>query len=80
MLALVDGLQKEGPSRETARRLAKVGKGKAAKGRPKNYVFRYQPREKTFNLSLQFTKSQVPRDEVVRALQSIIEELMREDG
>jgi ParB family chromosome partitioning protein len=80
MLALLEGLQKEGASREAARRLAKAGKGKPAKGRPKNYVFRYQPREKTFNLALQFTKSQVPRDEIVRALQSIIEELMREDG
>jgi ParB family chromosome partitioning protein len=80
MMALLEGLEKEGASRDTARRLAKAGKGKAAKGRPRNYVFRYQPKEKSFNLSLQFTKAQVPRDEVVRALQSIIEELMREDG
>jgi ParB family chromosome partitioning protein len=80
MSALLDGLQKEGASRETARRLSKNGKAKKAKGRPKNYVFRYQPKEKTFNLSLQFSKSQVPRDEVVRALQSIIEELMRDDA
>ena len=49
-----------------ARRLAKAGKAKGAKGRPRNYVFRYQPREKSFNLSLQFRKAQVPREEVVR--------------
>jgi ParB family transcriptional regulator, chromosome partitioning protein len=80
MVSLLDGLQKEGASRDTARRLAKAGKAKGAKGRPRNYVFRYQPREKSFHLSLQFTKAQVAREEVVRALQSIIEELMREDA
>ena len=80
MIAFVHRLQKEGPTRQEARRLARQAKGKAApKGRPKNYVFRYQPREKTFSLSLQFRRSQVPREEVVRALQSIIEDLIRED-
>jgi hypothetical protein len=38
-------------------------------------VFRYQPREKGFTLSLQFKKSQVSRDEVIRALRGILAEL-----
>jgi ParB family chromosome partitioning protein len=79
MTALVEQLRKEGPTRREARRLAKQAKGTAVKGRPKNYVFRYKPKEKTFSLSLQFRRSQVAREEIVRALQSIIEDLMRED-
>ena len=79
MVAFLERLRKEGATREGARQLSREVKGKLAKGRPKAYVFRYQPKEKTFNLSLQFRKSQVDRDEVVRALQSIIEDLTRED-
>ena len=83
MIALVQRLQKDGggrATREDARKIAKQGKAKAAKGRPRHYVFRYQPREKSFALSLQFRKSDVPRDEIVRALQSIIEDLLREEA
>jgi ParB family chromosome partitioning protein len=79
MVSLIERLQKEGTTRQEARRIRKEASGRA-KGRPRAYVFRYQPREKTFNLSLQFKKSQVPREEIVRTLQSIIEDLMREDG
>jgi ParB family chromosome partitioning protein len=82
MIALVQRLQKDGGgrvTREDARKIAK-GKSKAAKGRPRHYVFRYQPREKSFALSLQFRKSDVPREEIVRALQSIIEDLLREEA
>jgi ParB family chromosome partitioning protein len=81
MIALVQRLQQDGhATRDAARRITKQARAKTAKGRPRNYVFRYQPREKTFALSLQFRKSDVPRDEVVRALQSIIEVLLHEDA
>jgi ParB family chromosome partitioning protein len=80
MVAFLERLRTEGgATREDARKLNRQAKGRAAKGRPKHYVFRFQPKEKSFNLSLQFRKSQVARDEIVRALQSIIEDLMRED-
>jgi ParB family chromosome partitioning protein len=78
MIALIERLQKEGTTRQTARRVAH--EAKKGKGRPRPYVFRYQPREKTFNLALQFRKSQVPRDEIIRALQSIIEQLTSEES
>jgi ParB family transcriptional regulator, chromosome partitioning protein len=77
MVALIERLQAEGTTREVARRVAK--KETPQRGRPRNYVFKYVPKEKSFSLALQFKKSQVPRDEIVRALQSIIEELTRED-
>lgn len=80
MIALVQRLQQDGrATREDARRIAKQSKAKTAKGRPRHYVFRYQPREKNFALALQFRKSDVRRDEIVRALQSIIEDLLREE-
>jgi ParB family transcriptional regulator, chromosome partitioning protein len=78
MVALVEGLQKSGATREAARRLAKESRPKPARGRPHNYVFRYQPKEKSFSLALQFRKSQVPRAEVIRVLQSILEQLTQE--
>jgi ParB family chromosome partitioning protein len=83
MIALVQRLKKDGggrATREDARKIAKQGKAKAAKGRPRHYVFRYQPREKSFALSLQFRKSDVPREEIVRALQSAIEDLLSEES
>ena len=52
-------------------------KPRAAKGRPRHYVFRYQPREKSFSLALQFKKSHADRDEIVRVLQAILADLTR---
>jgi ParB family chromosome partitioning protein len=77
MMGLIERLQKEGTTRQDARRIAKQGSAKPARGRPRNFVFRFQPREKTFSLALQFKRSQVPKDEVIRTLQSIIDELLR---
>jgi ParB family transcriptional regulator, chromosome partitioning protein len=77
MTTLVEQLQSEGAkSRQHARSLARHARGKG-RGRPRNYVFRFQPAEKTFSLALQFRKSHVPREEVVRALQAILDELTR---
>jgi len=76
MASLVERLQKEGPTRRAARAMARAEKPRA-KGRPRSFVFRFQPPEKTFNLSLQFRKGQVERDEIIRALRSILDELLR---
>jgi ParB family chromosome partitioning protein len=75
MLGLIERLQKEGTTRQDARRIARQGKVKPAKGRPRNFVFRFQPREKTFNLALQFKRAHVPKDEIIRALQAVIDDL-----
>lgn len=81
MAQMVARLQQEGGGREQARRIAKEAKPKSAgRGRPRHFVFRYQPREKTFNLSLEFRKADVPREDVIRALQGIIDELKKADG
>ena len=74
MVALVEHLTKGGAAatREEARKAAAA---KPRLGRPKAFVFQYRPAAKTFNLKLQFKKSDVDRSEVIAALESIISEL-----
>jgi ParB family chromosome partitioning protein len=79
MMALLERFQKEGVStREGAREVA-ASRKKSAVGRPKNFVFRYQPKEKGFRLALQFRRSEVDRGEIVRALRAIIAELSEDE-
>ena len=74
MVALVEHLTKGGAAatREEARKAAAV---KPRLGRPKAFVFQYRAPTKTFNLKLQFKKSDVDRTEVIAALESILTEL-----
>jgi ParB family transcriptional regulator, chromosome partitioning protein len=46
-------------------------------GRPKHYVFAYRPPTKAFNLKLSFSKSRATRDEVIDALEAIIQDLRK---
>ena len=77
MVALVEQLTREGQegpiTREQARKAVAHHPAKA--GRPKAFVFQYRPPAKTFNLKLQFKKSDVDRSEVIAALESILTEL-----
>ena len=74
MLALIDTLQREGATRAHARVVSRKTK-RPARGRPKNYVFRYQPRAKSFTLSLQFRKTEVSREELIVTLRAVLDEL-----
>jgi ParB family transcriptional regulator, chromosome partitioning protein len=78
MIALIERLQNEGTTRRDARRIAREEKKPTGRGRPRHFVFRYQPKEKSFNLSLQFRRSDVPKSEVIRTLERILEELRAE--
>lgn len=77
MIALIEQLTRDnqggGVTREQARRVT----AKPKPGRPKAFVFQYRPPAKTFNLRLQFKKSDVDRAEVIEALEGIIEELRK---
>jgi ParB family chromosome partitioning protein len=73
MVSLIERLQSEGTTRREARRI--VREGRKSRGRPRHYVFRYQPREKNFELKLQFRKSDVPREEIIAALEGLLREL-----
>jgi ParB family chromosome partitioning protein len=76
MHAFVERLRREGSTRSDARRIAQEAKSRpSAKGRPRHYAFHYQPRDKAFRLSIQFRKSQVSREEIVRALRTVLDDL-----
>jgi ParB family chromosome partitioning protein len=72
MVALIEKLSRDGGvTRETARKET----ARPKPGRPKAFVFSYKAPTKAFDLHLKFNKSRVERDEVIAALQGIIEEL-----
>jgi ParB family chromosome partitioning protein len=73
MLALVERITREGgTTRQELRRAATVA---PKPGRPRAFTFQYRPPTKAFNLQLKFKKSQVDRDEIISALEVILDEL-----
>lgn len=74
MIALLERLSQQGATRAEARRLARP-EAKAGRGRPRHYVFRFQPRDKGFSLALQFRTAEVERADVIRALEAILASL-----
>jgi ParB family transcriptional regulator, chromosome partitioning protein len=75
MAALVERIAREGgATREAVRKET----AKPKPGRPKAYVFSYRAPTKAFKLQLRFSKARVDRDEVISALEAIIEELRQQ--
>lgn len=74
MLALVQKIASQGGA---TRAEVRQDLSKPKTGRPKAYVFSYKPESKAFNLKLKFRKGNVPRQEVIDALEAILEELRR---
>ena len=74
MVALVEKLSREGGGTPTRAEIRKET-AKPKPGRPKAFVFQYKAPTKAFNLQLRFTKSRVERDEVIAALEAIIQDL-----
>lgn len=72
MTALIEKIASQGGA---TRQQLREATAKPKAGRPKNYVFAYRPPTKLFNLKLSFNKHKVERDEIITALQGIIEEL-----
>jgi len=74
MIAMLERMQREGkPTRHDARRIAR--ESKKTRGRPRNYTFRHQPRDKSFTLAMQFKRSVVERDDIVNALLQTLDDL-----
>jgi ParB family transcriptional regulator, chromosome partitioning protein len=73
MVALVERIARDEGS--TTREAVRRETAKPKPGRPKAFVFSYRAPAKTFKLQLRFAKSKVDRDEVIKALESIIDEL-----
>ncbi len=75
MHELIDRISGDGITREEARRF---GQEEGRTSRPRNFVFRFEPADESFRVRLTFGKAEVDRMELVRALQQIVEQLMRE--
>lgn len=72
MTALVERIASGGgATREQVRQA--TAKPKA--GRPRHFTFAYRPPTKQFNLKLSFAKAKVQKDEIISALEAIIEDL-----
>jgi ParB family chromosome partitioning protein len=78
MTALLDELQKAGTTRAEARRLSQPADSRRGRGRPRNFVYKFNPRGSQFSLALQFKKSQVAREEIIDALERILTALRTE--
>jgi len=76
MHRLVDKITGDGITREQARRFNKADS--RDERRPKRYVFRYAPEDDAFQFSLSFPRPDVQKAELVTALQSVLEKLIRE--
>ena len=73
MLALVEKITREGgTTRQELRRTVAVA---PRPGRPRAFTFQYRPPTKAFNLQLKFRKSQVEKNEIISALEAILQEL-----
>jgi ParB family chromosome partitioning protein len=72
MLALVEKLASQGAvTREQARKEAHKSKA----GRPKSFTFNFRPPSKQFNLRLSFNKRNASKDEIISALEAILDDL-----
>jgi ParB family chromosome partitioning protein len=72
MLALVERIASQGgATREQVRQQTR----KPAPGRPKQFTFNFKPPTKAFTLRLSFNKKSATREEIITALESILEEL-----
>jgi ParB family chromosome partitioning protein len=75
MIALVERISSQGG---TTREEVRKATAKPKPGRPKAFTFSYRPQHKAFSLKLSFRKGAAERDEVIAALQAIIEDLKQQ--
>jgi ParB family chromosome partitioning protein len=72
MIALIEKIASQGGA---TRQQVREATAKPKPGRPKNYTFAYRPPTKQFNLKLSFAKNKVEPDEIITALEAIIQDL-----
>ncbi len=71
MISLVEKISREGLNREQARKVSRIPQ----KGRPKNFIFKYGQKGSPFRLQIAFRKSAVEKEEIIKTLRGLIEEL-----
>ncbi len=76
MTALVERIASQGTP--ATRQQLREATSKPKAGRPKHFVFAYRPPSKHFNLKLSFGKARVQRDEIIDALEAILQDLRKQ--
>ena len=80
MLALVEQITRDGDAtRQRARETAAANR-RGATERARPFVYRYAPANRTFSLRLAFRKTNVPRDQLIAALEGILDDLRRSNA
>ncbi|MFN8057557.1 MAG: ParB/RepB/Spo0J family partition protein [Vicinamibacterales bacterium] len=72
MVALVEQISRSGGA---TRQEVRAATAKPARGRPRAFVFSYRAPTKDFRFKLSFRKSEVPDEDIVRALEAILADL-----
>ena len=77
MIALLEEVASKGLTRDDLRKVARTAAEKKSSrtARKRPYVFKFRAPDKTFNLSLSFRRSTVDRDDLIQALESILEQV-----
>lgn len=75
MHRLIDKIAGEGLTREDARQYKRE---ESSARRPRNFTYRYKPEGRDFQFTLTFKKPEVQRDEMIAALQGLLEQLSNE--
>ncbi len=76
MRALLESIGTRGLTRDDLRRNKRSGaRGDSRGARRKPYVFKFRAPDRTFALNLSFRQSTVDRDDLIRALEQILEEI-----
>ena len=83
MIGLLERVAARGLSRDDVRavtRKPKSGKGsRSSRSRQKPYTFKFRAPDKTFNLSMSFRRSTVDRDDLISALEEILQQLRSQE-
>lgn len=78
MLAFIEQITRDGDA--TRQRARETAASRRGAGRAKPFVYRYAPPNRTFSLRLAFRKTNVPRDQLIAALEGILDDLRRSDA
>jgi ParB family transcriptional regulator, chromosome partitioning protein len=78
MIDLLEEVARRGLNRDDLRQRLRSSPKGGKSGRRKPYVFRFKSPDRTFSLSLAFRQSEVDKDDLIRALESILRDLRKE--
>jgi hypothetical protein len=78
MIRLLEEVARQGLNRDDLRRRLRRDSGKT--GRRKPYIFKFRSPDKTYSLALTFRQSEVEKDDLIHALEQILQQLREAQG